>query len=60
MSGPPLKLDVDQSVTPSAVHTPIPVPIHWQKEVKAQLEEKVRMLESELGTTQVRWVLKLI
>ena len=43
MTGPPLQLDVDPSVAPSAVHTPIPVPIHWQKEVKAQLDRDVKL-----------------
>ena len=43
MSGPPLKLDVDPNVTPTAVHTPIPVPIHWQDEVKAQLDRDVKL-----------------
>ena len=38
ISGPPLEIDVDPSVKPSAVHTPLPVPVHWQKEVKAQLD----------------------
>ena len=43
MSGPPLKLDVDPNVTPHAVHTPLPVPIHWQAEVKAQLDRDCRL-----------------
>ena len=43
MSGPPLEIDVDPSVTPSAVHTPIPVPVHWQKQVKAQLDRDVNL-----------------
>ena len=32
----------------------------YGRKMIAKLEEKVRMLESELGTTQVRWVFKLI
>ena len=43
MSGPPLKIDIDENVTPSAVHTPIPVPVHWRKEIKAQLDHDVKL-----------------
>ena len=43
MSGPPLKIDVDPQITPSAVHTPIPVPVHWKDEVKAQLDRDVQL-----------------
>lgn len=43
MSGEPLRIDVDPSVTPTAVHTPIPVPVHWKKEVKAQLDRDVKL-----------------
>ena len=43
MSGPPLEIDIDPSITPTAVHTPIPVPIHWRDEVKAQLDRDVKL-----------------
>ena len=43
MSGPPLKMDVDPTVTPSVVHTPIPVPIHWRTEVKSQIDRDVKL-----------------
>ena len=43
MSGPPMKIDIDPNITPSAVHTPIPVPIHWKAEIKAQLDRDVRL-----------------
>ena len=43
MSGPPLKLNIDPDSTPVAVHTPAPVPIHWQDEVKAQLDRDVEL-----------------
>ena len=43
MSGPPLEIDIDPSVTPSAVHTPIPVPIHWKDDVKSQLDRDVKL-----------------
>jgi hypothetical protein len=43
MAGPPLALMVDPQATPVAVHTPIPVPLHWQDEVKAGLDMDVRL-----------------
>ena len=43
MSGPPMKIDIDPNITPSAVHTPIPVPVHWKAEIKAQLDRDVRL-----------------
>lgn len=38
MPDPPLKLMVDKDVTPHAIHTPIPVPAHWMKAVKMDLD----------------------
>ena len=38
-----LRLAIDPSATPVAYHTPIPVPIHWRDEVKAGLDQDVRL-----------------
>ena len=43
MTGPPLRLMLDEDATPVAHHTPIPVAIHWQDEVKAGLDQDVRL-----------------
>lgn len=43
MVGPPLKLMIDSDADPVAFHTPIPVPIHWQREVKADLDRDVQL-----------------
>ena len=43
MEGPPLQLNIDANAKPVAVHTPIPVPLHWQEEVKAGLDRDVRL-----------------
>ena len=37
MSGPPLRLMIDQNATPVAYHTPIPIPIHWQEDWRESL-----------------------
>ena len=43
MSGPPLKLMVDQDATPVAYHNPIPVPLHFQDQVKADIDRDVAL-----------------
>lgn len=43
MDGPPLRLMIDPNATPSAYHSPIPVPLHWQDEVKDGLDRDVRL-----------------
>ena len=43
MSGEPLKISCRSDFTPSAVHTPIPIPHHWKKDVKAQLDADVAL-----------------
>ena len=41
MTGPPMKLMVDTNATPVAHHTPVPVPLHLQDEVKSGLDQDV-------------------
>ena len=43
MDGPPMRLLIDTQATPTAHHSPIPVPLHWQDEVKADLDRDVRL-----------------
>ena len=43
MSGPPIKIHVDPDAKPSAVHTPAPIPIHWQETIKQQLDADVAL-----------------
>ena len=43
MDGPPLRLMIDPTATPSVHHSPIPVPLHWQDAVKADLDRDVRL-----------------
>ena len=37
MEGPPMHLMIDPKATPTVYHSSIPVPIHWQDDVKAGL-----------------------
>ena len=43
MSGPPMELMIDPNAKPVAHFKAIPVPIHYQKEVKADLDRDVRL-----------------
>ena len=43
LTGKPMDIEMKPNVTPVAVHTPIPVPHHWKKQVKADLDRDVRL-----------------
>ena len=62
MSGPPLRLMLDEDAMPVACHTPIPVAIHWQGEVKAGLDQDVRrgVLEEVPIGTPVTWCHRMV
>ena len=59
MTGPPLALMIDAEATPVAIHSPIPVLLHWQDKVKAELDrdaslgviEPVPVVNLSLGAT---------
>ena len=62
MSGPPLRLMIDPTATPVAKHKPIPIPIHWQKEVYAGLEQDCRLgvIEPVPVGTPVTWCHRMV
>ena len=43
MSGPPMEIMVDPDAKPVVHHKPIPVPMHWQEQVKADLDRDVAL-----------------
>ena len=43
MEGPAMRLMIDPKATPTAYHSPISVPLHWQDDVKAGLDRDVRL-----------------
>ena len=61
-STPPLKLYVDESARPVAVHKPVPIPMHWLKPVKEQLDKDVRLgvLEPVPVGEPVTWCSRMI
>ena len=62
MSGPPIRLMVDPDAHPVAHHTPIPVPVHWQDDVKAGIDQDVRLgvIEQVPIGTPVTWCHKMV
>ena len=43
MHGPPMKLNIEEHAEPKAYHIPVLVPLHWQDEVKEQLDQDVKL-----------------
>lgn len=62
MSGPPLHLMVDPHATPTAHHKPIPIPVHWQEDVYAGLDQDCRLgvIEPVPVGTPVTWCHRMV
>ena len=62
MTGPPMRLMIDPSATPFVKHKPIPIPIHWQEDIYAGLEQDVNLgvLEPVPVGAPVTWCHKMV
>ena len=62
MKGEPLPIPVRPDVKPMAVHTPIPVPLHWEDKVKRDLERDVALgvIEPVPINSPVTWCSRMI
>ena len=62
MSGPPLEIYLVNDAKPRACHTPAHVPIHWQKQVEADLirDEKLSVLERVPFGEPVSWCHRMV
>ena len=62
MTGPPMRLMIEPDADPVAFHTPIPIPLHWQDEVKAGLDQDVRLgvFEPVPIGTPVTWCHRMV
>lgn len=60
--GPPLHIMIQDDAQPHTVHTPIPVPIHWQKEVKKGLDRDVKLgvIEPVPWGTPTTWCSRMV
>ncbi|XP_066910175.1 uncharacterized protein [Clytia hemisphaerica] len=58
----PLHLMIDPSATPKAYHTPVPVPLHWQEDVKARLDQdtRLRVIEPVPVGEPVTWCHRMV
>ena len=43
MDTQPLRLMVDPNAVPLAHHIPVPVPVHWQEELKVGIDQDIRL-----------------
>eukprot|EP00794_Sanderia_malayensis_P002522 gene2522-2915_t len=62
MDSVPMRLMVNPDANPVAHHTPIPVPLHWQEEVKAGLDQNVALgvLETVPVGEPVMWCHRMV
>ena len=62
MQGPPMRLMIDTDADPVAVHTPIPVPIHWRDAVKAGIDQDIKLgvLEAVPIGQPVTWCHRMV
>ena len=57
MTGRPLDIHFKENVIPNAVHTPIPIPHHWKKEVKQDIDRDINLgiIEPVPQGTPTKW-----
>lgn len=57
MTGPPISIHIDPSATPTAVHTPAAIPLHWKDEIEKQLEADIKLgvIEKVEPNTPTTW-----
>ena len=62
MTGPPMRLMISPDATPFVRHKPIPIPVHWQEDVYAGLEQDARLgvLEPVPVGTPVTWCHRMV
>ena len=62
MSGPPNEIHLESHAKPLACHTLAHVPIHWQKQVEADLiqDEKLGVLERVPLGEPVSWCHRMV
>ena len=62
MTGDPMKLHFKDQYKPHAVHTPIPIPYHWEDAVKEDIDRDIRLgiLEKVPEGTPVEWCARMV
>ena len=62
MEGPAIQIHVDPKATPIAIHTPAPVPLHWQEQVERDLQRDVALgvLERVPHGEPTKWCFRMV
>ncbi len=62
MTGSPMGVVFKENVVPHCVHTPLKVPVHWQKTVKDRLDKdvKLQIIEPVPQNTHVEWCGRMV
>ena len=62
MTGTPAGVKFKEGAEPYAIHTPIPVPHHWKKQVKADIDRDVRLgiIEAVPQGTPTEWCSRMV
>ena len=62
MSGKPMRIVFKKNTFPSAVHTPIRVPVHWKDKVKEDIDRDVRLgiIEEVPQGTPTTWCARMV
>ena len=62
MSGPPVEIHIKEGVQPVACHKPPAIPIHWQDQVRSDLEkdEALGVIECVLMGESVDWCHRMV
>ena len=62
MTGAPVRIQFKEGAQPRAVHTPIPVPHHWKKRVKQDIDRDVRLgiIEPVPQGTPTEWCSRMV
>ena len=62
MTGPEMEIRTHEGTTPVAVHSPIPVPHHWKRQVKEGLDADCRLgvIEPVPANTPTTWCSRMV
>ena len=62
MSGPPVEIHLKEGVIPKAVHTPAPIPVHWQEKVHHDLlrDHALGVIERVPYGEAVKWCHRMV
>ena len=62
MTGDLMTVTLRQDAIPHAIHTPIPIPLHWEKAVKEDLAKDVALgiIEPVPSTTPTKWCARMV